>query len=105
VTADWENGQPRQLPKQLRPEGISKAGVPMTDSLPINAVFWNRVLTVSEALEGAESSSDSLRQHLLALEEGFRDAFDPADDFQAYVTVALCRSIRRKLDGGLAPGG
>jgi hypothetical protein len=39
-----------------------------------------------------------MRTHLLALEEGFRDAFDPADAFQAYVTIALCRSIRRNLE-------
>ena len=76
----------------------------MTDPHSLKRLFWNRVLTISEALESPDASTDSLRQQLLALEEGFRDAFDPADDFQAYVTVALCRSIRRNLDAGGAPG-
>lgn len=70
----------------------------MSDTPSHNAVFWNRVLTISEALEAPDTSAECVKSHLLALEEGFKDAFDPAEDFQAYVTVALCRSIRRNLD-------
>jgi hypothetical protein len=61
-------------------------------------LFWNRVLTLSESLE-ATDSADSMKSQLLALEEGFHDAFDPADSFQAYVTLNLCRSLRRGLEG------
>ena len=70
----------------------------MIDSKRSETVFWNKVLTVSEALEAPDASTEAMRTHLLALEEGFRDAFDPADAFQAYVTIALCRSIRRNLE-------
>jgi hypothetical protein len=70
----------------------------MSDMSTHNTLFWNRVLTITEALEAPDASAECVKSHLLALEEGFRDAFDPAEDFQAYVTVALCRSIRRNLD-------
>lgn len=69
----------------------------MSDSQNPETIFWNRVLTLSEAIEAADSA-DSLKNHLLALEEGFGNAFDPADSFQAYVTLTLCRSMRRNLE-------
>lgn len=61
------------------------------------AVFWNRVLTLSEAVEAADSTQ-VVEDHLRALEEGFSGAFDPVDSFQAYVTLNLCRSLRRRLE-------
>ena len=96
----WEN---RSAFEGARPNGTLAAGL-MSNSQSHHTLFWNRVLTISEALEARNASAEALREHLLALEEGFRDAFDPADDFQAYVTVALCRSIRRNLDGGPPTG-
>ncbi|HEX7034147.1 MAG TPA: hypothetical protein VF210_00145 [Pseudomonadales bacterium] len=61
------------------------------------AVFWNRVLTLSEAVEAADSTQ-AIEDHLRALEEGFSGAFDPVDSFQAYVTLTLCRALRRRLE-------
>lgn len=69
----------------------------MTEPQNPEVLFWNRVLTLSDSLEAADDAA-TMKSQLLALEEGFCDAFDPADAFQAYVTLNLCRSLRRGLE-------
>lgn len=70
----------------------------MTPHQPAEDLFWNRVLSASEAITAADQSTETLLALLAALEEGFYDSFDPADEFPAYATVSLCRSIRRHLE-------
>jgi hypothetical protein len=59
--------------------------------------FWNQLLARSDAIAGIDGGDDDPRQQLLAqletLAEQYRHAFDPVDDFEAFVTVALCRSV------------
>ncbi|MFP5413967.1 MAG: hypothetical protein ACLGG1_02965 [Gammaproteobacteria bacterium] len=76
----------------------------MSHTPSAETVFWNNVLTIAEAVLNSGQSAETLRGHLLALEEGFLHAFDPADSFQEYATLTLCRSIRRFLESGGAPG-
>ncbi len=63
-------------------------------------VFWNRLLMASETIGDCDPSLESVVALLAGLEEGFYDQFDPADSFQAYAAVSLCRAIRRRLSEG-----
>ncbi len=67
-------------------------------------VFWGRLLTVVDELDDPSSTLGDLKAHLLAVDEGFSQAFDPADQYAEYLTVLLCRAVRHKLEGGLDPG-
>lgn len=60
--------------------------------------FWLRVLSVSDAALPGAVSRDQLSDLLSGIEEGFNEVFDPADDFNEYITLSLCRSFRRWLD-------
>ncbi len=60
--------------------------------------FWLRVLSVSDVARPGAVSRDQLRDLLSGIEEGFDEMFDPADAFNEYVTLSLCRSLRRWLD-------
>lgn len=76
----------------------------MNHTQSAETLFWNNVLKVSEAALSADHSAESVCGLLLALEEGFAYSFDPADRFQEYVTLTLCRSVRHLLESGGAPG-
>lgn len=69
----------------------------MNQSSAPEELFWNRLLSASEAIESTDESVESLIALLSGLEEGFYDRFDPADSFQAYAAVSLCRALRRRL--------
>lgn len=71
----------------------------MKTSASAEDLFWNRLLSASEAIESPDESLESLAALLAGLEEGFYDRFDPADSFQAYAAVSLCRAVRRRLCG------
>ena len=61
------------------------------------AGFWDHLLAVAEAIDASAASLEELDSYLLVLEEGFADTLDPADHYSEYVTILLCRSVRRRL--------
>ncbi len=71
----------------------------MTGTNPDAHVFWGRLLTVVDDLADPDCTLEDLKAHLLAVDEGFSNAFDPADQFAEHVAVLLCRAVRRKLEG------
>lgn len=62
------------------------------------AVIWRRLLTIADAINDQTSTIVDLEAHLLAVDEGFSEAFDPADHYAEYVAVLFCRALRRKLE-------
>ncbi len=60
--------------------------------------FWLRILDLADAAKQDELSRQQLLDILSGLEEGYEDAFDPADAFNEYVVLNLCRAIRPWLD-------
>lgn len=61
-------------------------------------VFWNKLLFLADELNASDDPPGVLGTRLLAIEEGFSGAFDPAENFPGYVALALCRGMRRRLE-------
>ncbi len=63
--------------------------------------FWNSLLTHADAIADIDPvSADALEQlqaQLVTIDEAFGRSFDPADAFEEYVAVALCRSVQQTL--------
>lgn len=61
--------------------------------------FWNQLLARSEVIAAINADTDEGRTQLLAhlhtLEEMPRQ--DPAENFEAYVTLTLCRAVATAL--------
>ncbi|MCK9468647.1 MAG: hypothetical protein M0Q49_07950 [Porticoccaceae bacterium] len=61
--------------------------------------FWNQLLEHSEQIATLNARTADgraqLLSHLYTLEEGTEP--DPADDFEAFVALSLCRSVARAL--------
>lgn len=61
--------------------------------------FWNQLLARRDAIASIDDGDDDACQQLLeqleTLAEQYRQVFDPVDDFEAFVTVALCRSVAK----------
>ena len=66
-----------------------------------NFNLWKSVLTTSEIISEATSQNkinrEDLIQQLNAIEEVFAKTVDPSEDFQGYVILHLCRSLRRSI--------
>lgn len=64
-------------------------------------VFWNEVLARRDAIATINphrpDANRLLLEHLSSLDIQFDRAFDPADQFEAYATLALCRAVRDLL--------
>lgn len=64
-------------------------------------VFWNQVLARRDAIAAIDplriDAKGLLLEQLSSLDIQFDRAFDPADQFEAYVTLALCRAVRDLL--------
>lgn len=58
-------------------------------------VFWSRVLMLAETSH--EMELEQIREGLLGIEEGFAGTFDPADCYEEYLTLQLCRAMSRAL--------
>ncbi len=58
--------------------------------------FWNQLLTITDL--PTEIPSTELRAALLGIEEGFSGVFDPADHFQEYVALSLCRYVGQVIE-------
>ena len=66
-------------------------------------LFWNQLLARRDAIAALPGSGDTRRalvNQLMAVVEPYDRHFDPADDFEAYVAVSLCRAIAAALADG-----
>ncbi|HEY8386691.1 MAG TPA: hypothetical protein VIK82_10775 [Porticoccaceae bacterium] len=61
--------------------------------------FWNQLLAHSEKIAALNAQTadgrEQLLSHLHTLDEEAEP--DPADDFEAFVALSLCRSVARAL--------
>jgi len=67
-------------------------------------LFWNQLLARRDAIAALPACDSDIRavlaDQLMAVVEPYDRHFDPADDFEAYVAVSLCRAIATALGGG-----
>ncbi len=68
----------------------------------MNNVIWNQLLSVSDELNDAKQSKEEKIKLLIAqlesIEITHERSFDPAENFEEYVAVALCQSIKNTLE-------
>src|SRR5688572_23295367 len=66
-----------------------------------NTHFWNQLLMRSDSIADIDSQAGDAREQILgqltAIGEQFDRSFDPADQFEEYVAVALCQALQRAL--------
>lgn len=66
-----------------------------------NFDLWKSILTTSEIISEATSRNQinrhDLIQQLNAIEEVFAKTIDPSEDFQGYVVLHLCKSLKRSI--------
>lgn len=64
--------------------------------------FWKLVLSVSDSIAGnteqGKVTKDELVTFLGTIEEVIGESNDPVADFQKYVLLELCRSLRKSID-------
>lgn len=72
----------------------------MNTILPREAM-WLRLLNVMDSIDHDCDSVENLVYFLVGIEEQYRGKFDPAIEFEEYVAVNLCSSIRRVLEGSI----
>jgi hypothetical protein len=64
-------------------------------------LFWNQMLMRSDSIvdidPNAPDATEQVRAQLSTITEQFDRAFDPADQFEEYVAVALCQALQRAL--------
>lgn len=67
----------------------------------MNNQFWNHIFALSSAIEQteekAESSLAQIKGQLETIDVLYQRTFDPADNYQEYVTVALCKAVNKML--------
>lgn len=68
----------------------------------MNNVIWNQLLSVSDELNDAKQSKEEKIKLLIAqlesIEITHERSFDPSENFEEYVAVALCQSIKNTLE-------
>jgi hypothetical protein len=62
-----------------------------------NELLWLRALAIAESMDEPGGSLKEIEGYLHGLDEGFAGSADPVDNFPAYVTVRLCRSMAKVL--------
>ena len=65
--------------------------------------FWKQVYSHCQYLDETECTNSNgsralVIEHLNTLVESFDKSFDPADDFEEFMVLMLCKSILRKLE-------
>lgn len=64
-------------------------------------LFWNQLLMRSDSIVDVDSNApdavEQVRAQLNTITEQFDRVFDPADQFEEYVAVALCQALQRAL--------
>ena len=68
----------------------------------MNNIIWNQLLSVSDELNDSTQSKEEKIKLLIAqlesIEITHERSFDPAENFEEYVAVALCQSIKKVLE-------
>jgi hypothetical protein len=68
----------------------------------MNKIIWNQLLSVSDELNDSTQSKEEKIKLLIAqlesIEITHERSFDPAENFEEYVAVALCQSIKKVLE-------
>ena len=68
----------------------------------MNNEIWNQLLAITEQLNNVElSKEDSINlivSRLQSIDIAYERSFDPADNFEEYVAVALCQAIKNTLE-------
>lgn len=71
-----------------------------------NNLFWNQMLMRSDSIvdidPNAPDAIEQVRAQLSTITEQFERVFDPADQFEEYVAVALCQALQRALTPKIA---
>jgi hypothetical protein len=71
-----------------------------------NNLFWNQMLMRSDSIvdidPNAPDALEQVRAQLNTIAEQFDRVFDPADQFEEYVAVALCQALQRALTPKIA---
>jgi len=66
-----------------------------------NTIFWNQLLMRSDSITDIDPQAADAREQVIAqlstISEQFDRTFDPADQFEEYVAVALCQALQRAL--------
>jgi hypothetical protein len=66
-----------------------------------NSMFWNQLLMRSDSIGDIDPQAADAGEQVIAqlstIGEQFDRVFDPADQFEEYVAVALCQALRRAL--------
>lgn len=66
-----------------------------------NADFWNHVLSRRDVIAAINPRAADAREQVLAqlstIDECFERSFDPADQFEEYVTLSLCQALAAAL--------
>lgn len=87
ASAEWEE-----------PKAQSRCGAKrMNIEPPQESPLWMRVLVISESMDEPGCSIEHIGNLLNGIEEGFAEAFDPAEDFPEFAAHRLCRAMRRLL--------
>lgn len=67
----------------------------------MNKQFWDHLLVIATALEERAGTEDNqlpeVREKLESIGLVYHRAFDPADAYEEYVAVTLCRAIGQAL--------
>ncbi|GHE91870.1 hypothetical protein [Thalassotalea profundi] len=67
----------------------------------MNNIFWNQLLSLSDNLKASTNAkADNIQSLISQLESiciSHEGEFEPADEFEEYVTLTLCRSIAQNL--------
>lgn len=68
----------------------------------MNNVIWNQLLSVTDQLNDPQQTQENkiklLITQLESIEVAHERSFDPAENFEEYVAVSLCQSIKKTLD-------
>lgn len=63
--------------------------------------LWKSILTVSDNISDAVNHKKMNKQDLAfqlnAIEEVFEKTIDPSEDFQGYVILHLCKSLKKSI--------
>ncbi len=67
----------------------------------MNNQFWNQLFTMASSVGQADETKESalarLEEQLETIEVMYRGSFDPADNFEEYVAVALCNAVNKAI--------
>lgn len=67
----------------------------------MNKAFWDHLLATATAIEECAGTEDrqlpEVREKLESIDLVYHRAFDPADSYEEYVAITLCRAVGQVL--------